>query len=446
MCSVLNSKISNNIIDNYLKINDSLVGCNALTLHNFNEDVYGKLPRLDDLNLPKAFVSELYTNSLGSDSSFERLIYSCLLISSFVKQINPKLQQHQIVNCNFKNIEVQEVELQSLVELFSRVMQVRGYIVKPSLEGCFVINCLGSVSALDIDYIVDVKSKHNIDIDLRLNSAITESLVYSASISKLNDIPKNIVIKDYYKNLLNVKEHLLSDNGLDISTLWDACYMLVYMYVYFNCVSSTDETLIGSLQQPSLGNLIMLDSLMRNKVPQIQHLISDLKACDFLLTSFNKTKLKTGKDLLKLNFMKNIEMVSLYFDKDCNVTKVRFVNHKEMQYILYTLVKTNKPNLEPIDLNKLMDTTFDESLFGEHALASSLSYTALDELLYVMNYIITKLKNKDLYSTRNLIKVKEDIKPRLENFSIVESVTYDRYTLSIILLVVLGVIIRLVTW
>ena len=222
--------------------------------------------------------------------------------------------------------------------------------------------------------------------------------------------------------------------------------METYMYVYFNCLSSTDEALIGTLQEPSLGNLIILDSLMRNKVKHIQQLISDLKACEFLLRSFDKIKLRTGREILKLNFMKNIEMVSMYFDSDCNITKVRFINEKEMQYILYTLVKTNKPNLQPIDLDKLIDTTFDDNLFGCHHTYNSEEHSTLEELMYVLNYIINKLKNKDLYSTKNLIKIKEDIKPRLANFDAVELIGCNKYIISVMLLLVLALLIRLVTW
>lgn len=466
----LNSQIDKDVIRNYLKVNESLKGCNEIKnlklIHSKNKlkdsVLIDVVPRLNDLNLPSSLFTEEYKDALGGDTKFERLIYSCLLISSFAKQIGPKLLEHDIVYCNFENIFMSNSELKSLVKLFERIMTFRGYLVLPVNNDLYILNCKETINEHDLECVIDAKEKDDIAVEMYINDTINESLVYSAIVDKLNKVPKNIMISDIWVNLTWIFDKVVNGENVDIHTLWDACYMIFYLYNYFNCSVLISEETIGSLQEPSEENLLELEKLIENKVNEIEVLVSDLKTCHFLLNKFQLDKINVGKQILSANIITCIAVILPNFTENNEVVKPRFINEKEMKFVLFGIIDTKKSISQPMDLTKLIQAEFNDELFDNDVckLESIEPYITSNKEKQV-NRIKTKSSNQKLNNIKlsniglnkmKFIKMDRDHYNESypcelveEDYGISKYFTCNRYTISIALLLLVFIGIRLIT-
>ncbi|WP_394863136.1 hypothetical protein [Paraclostridium bifermentans] len=463
----LNSQIDKDVIRNYLKVNESLKGCNETKnlklIHSKNKlkdsVLIDVVPRLDDLNLPSSLFTEEYKDALGGDTRFERLIYSCLLVSSFAKQISNKLLEHDIVYCNFDNIFMSNSELKSLVKLFERIMTFRGYLVLPVNNDLYILNCKETINAHDLECVIDAKEKEDIEVEMYINDAINESLVYSAIVDKLSKIPKNVIISDIWVNLSWIFNKVINEENVDIHTLWDACYMIFYLYNYFNCSSLVSEETIGKLQQPCVDNLLELEKLIENKVSEIEVLVSDLKTCQFLLERFDVDKIEVGKQILTANIVTCMAVLLPNFTENNEVVKPRFINEKEMKFILFGIIDTDKTISKPMDLTKLIQAEFNDELFDNdvyklESIEPYITSNVKEKIIEETNkpkFNNLKLNNINLNKMKFIKMHRDDCNNTYpgelieEDYGISKYFTCNRYTISIALLLLLFVGIRLIT-
>lgn len=461
MCKELMSPIEKGVITTYLKINANLKGCNKtpyldlITEKNklSNAALEKVVPNIEDLNLPTSILSDTYREAFGGDTKFERMIYSTLLISSFVKQIYNTLVNENMVLCCFDDVVIAKDELEGLKQLFCRIMEFRGFLVIPTDKDIYILNCNKNINVLDLEYVLESTPEDKIKVNMVVSSVIDESLVYSAVLNKLESIPKNIVISDLWVNLKTICNRILDGDNIELPVLWNAGYMTIYLYAYFNCSMLTEERVLGELQEPSNDNLKTLSDMLKSNNVTIDTLIKDLHTCEFLLESFDVQKINIGKKVLSLSIMDTIPIILPNFTENNKVARPRFINDREMKYVLFSIIDTNKQLSKPMEIKRVMFEDFDDSLFESEETfktkdidikESNKSYKSKFNTVKPVA-IISKFK---VVKPNEDIKIKEefeDIKLNESVESIADYFTINRYSILAVVILLLTISIRIVT-